>query len=182
MQLSNEIVSCDSPVARLYERSAPALFAFLRRKVPAREDAEDILAQTFIAAIEYDGFSQLSEKEQNAWIWRVAHNKTVDAYRRARLRQGMDLELFTDVIYDEEERAPEQISLKREEYAQLCTHLEQLPFMQREAVRLRFANDLRCAEIAKILGKSEGAIRVLLSRALNLLRRVYAQDQGGTHL
>ena len=39
MQLSEEIVSCDSPVARLYEQHAPALFAFLRQKTAAREDA-----------------------------------------------------------------------------------------------------------------------------------------------
>lgn len=53
MQLSEENVSCDSPVARLYEQHAPALFAFLRQKTAAREDAEDVLAQVFIAAIEY---------------------------------------------------------------------------------------------------------------------------------
>ncbi|HEY3992167.1 MAG TPA: sigma-70 family RNA polymerase sigma factor [Ktedonobacteraceae bacterium] len=182
MQLSSEIVSCESPVARLYERHAPALFAYLRRKTPSREDAEDVLAQVFVALIEQDELSRLSEKEQIAWLWRVARNKAIDAYRRSRLRQGIDLELVTDVIYEEEEYTPEQVSLRREEYAQLHTYLEQLPPAQREAMRLRFANGLRCAEIGEVLGKGEGAVRVMLARALNFLRNVYARDQGGTHL
>jgi RNA polymerase sigma factor (sigma-70 family) len=182
MQLSNDIVSSDSPVARLYERHAPALFAYLRRRTPAREDAEDVLAQVFVALIEYGDPGKLSEREQVAWLWRVAQNKAIDAYRRARLRQGMDLELFTDVIYEEDEHTPEQVSLQHEEYAQLHAYLEQLPPAQREAMRLRFANGLRCAEIGEVLGKGEGAVRVMLSRALNLLRTIYAKDQGRTQL
>jgi RNA polymerase sigma factor (sigma-70 family) len=182
MQLSKEIVSCDSPVARLYEQHAPALFAFLRQKTAAREDAEDVLAQVFIATIEYGELARLSEQEQAAWLWRVARNKVVDAYRRSRLRQGMDLDLFADVMYAADDQAPEQVSLRREEYARLHAHLGKLPPIQREAVRLRFVNDLRCAEIAEVLGKREGNIRVMLSRALNLLRSIYAKDQGETHL
>ena len=177
MQLSEQIVSCDSPVARLYEQHAPALFAFLRQKTTSREDAEDVLAQIFIAAIEHGEIASLGEREQAAWLWRVARNKVVDAYRRSRLRQGMDLDLFVDLIYTEDEHAPEQVSLKREEYAQLHAHLEKLSSIQREAVRLRFVNGLRCAEIAEVLGKREGTVRVMLSRALNLLRGIYERDQ-----
>ena len=182
MQLSNEIAACESPIARLYERHAPMLFAYLRRKTASREDAEDVLAQVFVALIEQDEPRRLNEREQVAWLWRVAHNKAIDAYRRSKLRQGVDLNLFTDVIYDEEEHMPEQVSLRREEYAQLHAYLEQLSPVQREAMRLRFANGLRCAEIGEVLGKGEGAVRVMLSRALNFLRNIYAQDQGRGHL
>lgn len=181
MQLSKNIVSSESPVARLYEQHAPAIFAYLRRKTPSREDAEDVLAQVFVAAIEYSDLDRLSEKERTAWLWRVAKNKAVDAYRRSRLRQGMDLELFTDSIYEDDERAPEQVSLKREEFARLHAYLEKLSPVQREAMRLRFANDLRCSEIAEVLGKREGTIRVMLSRALNFLRGIYEKDQEGNH-
>lgn len=181
MQLPNDTDLYDSPVAGLYERHAPALFAYLRHRTPSREDAEDVLAQVFVALIEYKERNSLSEKEQVAWLWQVAHNKAVDAYRRSRFRQGMDLELFTDVIYEDDEFAPEQVSLRHEEYAQLHLYLEQLSPVQREAMRLRFANGLRCAEIGEVLGKGEGAVRVMLSRTLNFLRNIYAKDQGRTH-
>jgi RNA polymerase sigma factor (sigma-70 family) len=180
MQFSKEIVSCDSPVARLYEQHAPALFAYLRQKTSSREDAEDVLVEVFLAAIEHGEIARLSEKEQAAWLWRVARNKVVDAYRRSRLRQGIDLDLFADLIYDDDELAPEQVSVRREEYARLHDHLGKLSPVQREAVRLRFANDLRCAEIAEVLGKREGTVRVMLSRTLNFLRGLYEKDQGGT--
>ncbi|HZR41762.1 MAG TPA: sigma factor-like helix-turn-helix DNA-binding protein [Ktedonobacteraceae bacterium] len=66
-----------------------------------------------------------------------------------------------------------------EEYAHLHAHLEKLSPIQREALRLRFANGLRCSEIATVLGKRDGTVRVLLSRALNFLRSIYENDQGG---
>jgi len=52
MRLSKEIVASDSPVATLYELYAPAIFAYLRQQTPAREDAEDILVEVFVAAVE----------------------------------------------------------------------------------------------------------------------------------
>jgi RNA polymerase sigma factor (sigma-70 family) len=180
MQLSKDIVSSDSPVAGLYELYAPALFAYLRRQMASREDAEDMLVEVFVAAVEFGSLDSLSEKEQAAWLWRVARNKVVDGYRRSRLRQGIDLELVAELIYDDDQRAPEQVVLRQEEYARLRVHLDKLSPSQREAVRLRFANDLRCSEIASVMGKREGAVRVLLSRALNFLRTVYEKDAGGS--
>jgi RNA polymerase sigma factor (sigma-70 family) len=179
MQLSKAIASCDSPVARLYELHAPALFAYLRRQTTSREDAEDLLVDVFVAAIEYSAFNQLGEKEQIAWLWRVARNKAVDAYRRARLRQGTDIDLLAGLIYDDDEHTPEQVTLRQEEYALLHVHLERLSPDQRAAVYLRFANELRCAEIAAVMGKREGAVRALLSRALNFLRTIYEKDPEG---
>src|SRR5262249_51470325 len=124
--------------------------------------------------------ARLGEKEQVAWLWRVARNKVVDTYRRSRLRQGIGLDVVADLI-DDDQRAPEQVVLQQEEYARLYIHLDKLSPIQREVLRLRFANDLRCSEIAAVMGKREGAVRVLLSRALNFLRRVYEKDTGGTH-
>ncbi len=54
---------------------------------------------------------------------------------------------------------------------------KQMAALQQEIVRLRFVFDLRSAEIAAILHKNEGAVRVMLSRALKLLRRIYENEQ-----
>jgi RNA polymerase sigma-70 factor (ECF subfamily) len=182
MRLSQEVAGDNLPVARLYETHAAALFAYLRRQTGSREDAEDALVEVFVAAVETRVLEHLNEKEQIAWLWRVARNKGVDAYRRSRQRQGLDLDLLADQIVDDEKRAPEQMALQREEYARLHAYLEKLSPTQREAVRLRFANELRCSEIATVLGKREGAVRVLLSRALNFLRSIYEKEQEETLL
>jgi RNA polymerase sigma factor (sigma-70 family) len=166
-------------LALLYQRFAPVLFAYLYRHTSTREDAEDLLLEVFLAALEHAGFAGLSEKEQESWLWSVARNKTVDHYRRVRRRPGVQLDLVLEDLYEREEYAPEHVTLRREEYARLRARIAQLPELQQEVLRLRFANDLHCSEIATVLQKSEGSIRMLLSRTMKLLRAVYAKEEGG---
>lgn len=176
-----ELTAYDSLVARLYEEHASTLFTYRRRHIRSREDAEDVLVEVFLAAIEANLLENLENKEQATWLWRVARNKAVDAYRRSRLRQGTDLDQIADLIYEDEKHAPEQATLRQEEFEHLHASLERLSPIQREAVRLRFVNGLRCAEIATVLGKREGTVRVLLSRALNFLRALYEKSAEGTN-
>jgi RNA polymerase sigma-70 factor (ECF subfamily) len=179
MQQNSRIALDEPTLAGLYQRFAPVLFAYLYRRTSSREDAEDLLLEAFLAALEYTGFALLSAKEQEGWLWSVARNKMIDHYRRAARRPGMQLELVLDDLYERDEYAPEHVTLRREEYARLRTRIEQLPELQREVLRLRFANDLHCAEIASVLHKSEGAIRMVLSRTLKLLRTIYAKEERG---
>ena len=166
----------DPPTAILYQRFAPTIFAYLRLHTPSREDAEDVLVEVFLAALENNKFSLLGEKEQRAWLWRVARNKVIDLYRRSLHRQSIALEHVAEVLYDDDDLAPEQITLRQEEYTHLKIHLQSLSALQQEVLLLRFTNDMRCAEIAVRMGKREGTIRVMLSRALNLLRNIYEQQ------
>jgi RNA polymerase sigma-70 factor (ECF subfamily) len=176
----NSCKTLDDPsLAVLYQRFAPVLFAHLYRHTSSREDAEDLLLEVFMAALEYEGFAILSAKEQENWLWGVARNKTVDHYRRAARRPGLQLDLVLDDLFERDEYAPEHVTLRREEYARLRANIAQLPEIQQEVLRLRFANDLHCSEIATVLQKNEGAIRMLLSRTLKLLRAVYAKDERG---
>src|SRR5260221_11636312 len=110
MQRSKDGVSCDSPVARLYELHATAIFAYLRRQTASREDAEDLLVEVFVVAGESSAFDHLGEKEEVALLWRVAHHKAVDAYRRSRLRLGVDVEMVAYIIYDDGECGSEEIA------------------------------------------------------------------------
>src|SRR5581483_4691833 len=100
MTLSQKMTADGSLVARLYERHAPALFAYLRQQTGSPESAEDALIEVFVAALEKGKLDELSEKEQVSWLWRVARNKGVDAYRRSRVRQGLDLSLVTGHLED----------------------------------------------------------------------------------
>jgi RNA polymerase sigma factor (sigma-70 family) len=165
----------ESPAAILFHRHAAAIFAFLCQRTASQEDAEDLLLDVFVAALEHGRFSELSEGEQQKWLWRVARNKTIDHYRRSTSRPALALEDVAETLYCDEELSPEQVTLRQEEYVQLRMTLESLPAAQQEALRLRFGDNLRCAEIASVMGKREGAVRMLLSRALNFLRAIYEQ-------
>jgi len=149
---------------------------YVRRHVPAREDAEDIVLEVFLAVLEHKELAQLSEPEQLAWLRRVAHHKFVDYHRRSARRSAVPLEEAADTLLTDEDAGPDQLAVRREEDVLLRERLTQLPEHYQTILQLRFANGLRCTEIAKHLNKSDGAVRMLLSRALNILRDIYAKS------
>lgn len=169
----------DTALAILYQRHMPVLITFIRRYVSTREDAEDVLLEVFMAAFEHNSLVGLSDGEQLAWLRRVAHNKCVDVYRRTSRQSVVPLANVTEILYEDEEQAPEQMALRSEEYALLRGHLANLSEQQQTILRLRFAHGLRSTEIAKRLNKNEGAVRMLLSRTLNFLRQIYEKPEEG---
>jgi RNA polymerase sigma-70 factor (ECF subfamily) len=163
----------NTPIAFLYQREALTVFVYVLRRVPVREDAEDILLEVFLAALENETIAELSEEKQRAWLLRVAHNKVIDHQRYAARRTAVPLDDLTETMYCVEDLEPDQVFLQQEEYAQLRANLTRLPALQQEILRLRFAVGLRYAEIARRLNKREEAIRQLLSRSLRFLRNIY---------
>ncbi len=168
-----------SHIASLYQSYAPELLQYIRRHVPSQEDAEDVLLEVFIAALEKTDLHKMSEQEQLAWLRRVAHNKFVDLHRRNIRRPSIALEDVQYELYNDDD-APELVALGHEQHALLRSHLASLPRIHQEVLRLRFAEDLHCPEIAKRLNKSDGAIRTMLSRILNALRNIYAHSEEET--
>lgn len=171
----------DSPCAQLYRYYAPGILAYLRRHVPTQEDAEDLLLDVFLAALEYEPrLAGLAEDEQRAWLATVARNKMIDHHRWASRRRFFSLEKAESTL-DGEEKMPEEVVVRDEELDRLRSYLQQLSATQQEVLQLRFTAGLRCAEIASTLHKREGAIRTMLSRALNTLRGFYEQKDKGDH-
>jgi RNA polymerase sigma-70 factor (ECF subfamily) len=160
-------------MTELFHRHAPSLFAYFRQHTDSREDAEDLLHEVFTAVLEQPEFGLLSDAEQALWLWRVARNKTIDTYRRKTRHPSLALDYVVDELYAGDEQSPEYAALRREEYTRLLAALERLPAIQQEVLRLRFVNELPCTEVAKVLGKREGTIRSMLSRAIAHLRTIY---------
>ena len=167
----------DSLVARLYQQHALFIMTYVRRHVPAREEAEDVLLDVFLAALEHPELEHFSEQKQLAWLQRVAYHKRVDYHRRTSQRPLMPLEAATEALMADERLAPDQQAMRNEEEAILYKKLAKLPVPYQKVLQLRFAYGLRCREIAHYLDKSEGATRMLLSRALTLLRNVYSRPE-----
>jgi len=161
----------------IFHRHAPSLFAYLRQHTETREDAEDLLHEVFVAALEKPLFALLDDTDQAQWLWRVVRNKTIDTYRRKIRRPSLALDAVSTELYAGEDQSPEYALLRREEYASLLAAIERLPAIQQEALRLRFVSNLPCADVAKTLGKREGAVRSMLSRALSRLRTIYSHTK-----
>jgi RNA polymerase sigma-70 factor (ECF subfamily) len=164
--------------ATLFDRYGPVIFAYILKHVRSREDAEDLTLEVFTAALEKKTLSQLRPEEQLAWLKRVTHNKLIDAYRKAQHRRNVNIDIFAEVLYDNDE--PEQVVLQREVDLRLHQHIQQLPAFQQQLLYLRYAHNLSAAEIGVVLNKSEDTIRQQLSRTRKLLRASYLrQEQKG---
>ncbi|GER88757.1 hypothetical protein KDW_29190 [Dictyobacter vulcani] len=90
----------------------------------------------------------------------------------------MNVDDLYEQIYYDEELSPERLMERSEDYLNLYALVDKLPAAQQRVLRLRLVHGLRCSEIAKQLGKTEGAIRTQFARTLNVLRLAYGQKEG----
>jgi RNA polymerase sigma factor (sigma-70 family) len=179
MQAKRHMAQAEQEMALLYRKYAPGLLTYVRMRIASEEDAEDLVVEVFLAAIENAKFAALSEKEKSQWLWRVTRNKVIDAYRRAKTRQNVTLEQVAEGLFEDEMSGPEYTALRQEDYMDLYAQLQSLPPLQQQILRMRFGQDLSCSEIATTLGKPENVVRVTLSRSLNLLRKIYRRRREG---
>jgi RNA polymerase sigma factor (sigma-70 family) len=171
--------SNDSPVAVLYRQHGPFIFSWLLKQVHSWEDAEDLLLDVFLVAFERGRLLSVPEDKQLAWLLSVAQHKVIDLYRLSTQRQQVPLDTVVDSLEIDAALTPEAMTLRSERQADLRAALQTLSQSQQEVVRLRFGEGLRCTEIAMVLGKREGAVRILLWRALTFLRTHYTGVQEG---
>ncbi len=170
--------ACDgSLVEKLYDKHARDILRYIHRYIFSVEEADDILVEVFLAAMQSSTLNTLSMGEQFAWLQRVARNKVVDYQRRVTRYQEVALDEMLDSPFDADLVTPEKAVVEREETELLHTHLSGLPELQQQVLKLRFGDGLRTKEIALKLHKSDGAIRSLLLRSLNLLRDLYSTNE-----
>lgn len=175
MQLPGERQQQNSVAITLYDRHASTIFAYLSHRLPALQDAEDMMLEVFIAALNHDNLAALTAEQQLAWLRRVAQNKVIDRYRHLTHLTLVPLEQRMEFI--DEALTPEQAAERKEAYERLYTSLSLLSPMQQQLIQLRFGNDLPFAEIADVLRQTEGSVRKLLVRTLRNLRAMYQENE-----
>ena len=163
-----------------YNRYASLLLTYLYSQVSSRQDAEDLLLEVFVAALNNEKLFHLSDEQQLAWLRRVARNKVIDQYRHAAVLSLLPLEQVQEASDDE--LTPERRAMQREQYEHLYRSIEQLSPLEQQLIRLRYGNGLRLVEIADILNKPDGTVRKLLARTLHKLRTGYEQQEKGGRL
>lgn len=162
---------------QLYRLHAPVILAYLRLHLSSEEEAEDLLLDVFLAALQSKDLLTRTEDSQQAWLLTVARHKVIDRYRQKGRQQFVALEQVIDNLYEDDAFSPEQVTLQREAYDQIRAMLKQLPSSQQQTVWLKFVYGLRCSEIAIVLGKRESTVRTWLSRALQFLRANHSMPQ-----
>ncbi|HEY3316394.1 MAG TPA: sigma-70 family RNA polymerase sigma factor [Bacillota bacterium] len=147
----------------LYNRYFQRLYNYVFYRLRRHQEAEDVVSEVFFKAI-------------GAWLYRIAANAVADHYRRAR-RTPEPAEPSAEV--KDEGPGPAEVAARRLEYDEALTAIGSLPDDQQDALVLRYVQDLDVKEIAVILGRSEGAVRALLSRGLQTTRERLARAGPG---
>ncbi|MGO9876158.1 MAG: RNA polymerase sigma factor [Acidimicrobiia bacterium] len=153
----------------MYDRALPQVFGYLRARVASEAVAEDLTAETFLAAvqaIERDTVAQLTV----AWLIGVARHKLVDHWRR-QTREERSLALLVD-----EEPAPDGVD-ERFQRARTRAVLAELGPHHRAALTLRYLDGLSVPEVADHLERTVHATEALLVRARNAFRIAYARGE-----
>lgn len=152
----------------LYERLAPKVYSYLYYHLKGQTHlAEDLTEEVFVKVIEKLGRYQNRGLPFSAWLFRIAHNHLVD-YLRAQPKLGMS---SLEACHAVPERRAEQsleLTLTHTELARALAHLTE---DQRRVVVLRFLQGMSTAETARILGKTEDAVKKLQARGLQVLRK-----------
>jgi len=155
----------------LYRRYLDPIFRYLRVRVSDSGLAEDLSEMVFLRAFESVGSYKERGHPFSAYLYRVARNLLVDHYRRREevpLDQEPELAGADDVAGEVG---------RRDQLRSVLAALRLLPQDHQEVIRLRVVLGLTTAEVASWMGRSEGAVRVLLHRALKSLREQLADAE-----
>src|SRR5258708_34397645 len=101
----------DSSLTILYNQHAPTIFAYLRFHTSSREDAEDLLLEVFLAALEFEQILERSEEKQLAWLRSVAHHKMVHRSRHPARQPSVVLEHLTKTLNRDDAHPPTTLPL-----------------------------------------------------------------------
>ena len=153
--------------AVLYQRYLTPVYRYLYRRLGNEKDAEDLTAQVFLEALE--GLTAYRERGRFAsWLFTIAQRRLVDLYRQR----------VPDQLGDVPDHAQEMQTVIEQDqnFVQLEQLLAQLDDDQQEIQRLRFAAGLEFAEVASVLKRSPGAVKMKLYRTLDWLRANWESD------
>lgn len=179
----------------LYERHAHAVFAFVLSKLRERAQAEDVTSQTFLQALRALPRYQERGVPIRSWLFRIAANLVTDLHRTPTVVQPLQVwqqgqSLVASARADAEgtgveatafdppdPRAEAEIAAWEgaEDFLRLIVDLTA---EQRAVLQLRFAEGLSIAEVAQRMERSQGAVKMLLMRGLQQLRRRWGQEAG----
>ncbi|MGH3502052.1 MAG: sigma-70 family RNA polymerase sigma factor [Nocardioidaceae bacterium] len=154
----------------LYDHYCAFVYRFVYYRVDGRQQAEDLVSETFFRALRSLSTFTWQGKDFGAWLITIARNLVVDHYKSARQR----LESTTDDLSSHAgmTSGPENDVLTAMTNDVLHSALSELPAEQRECVVLRFLSGSSIAETAKALGRSEGAVKQLQHRAIRNLAKL----------
>ena len=162
-------------LGELYDRYAPKMYAYIYRRVGEAALAEDLTSELFLRVLKAVQNERAWRDSFVAWLYRIAHNLVVDAYRR----RPPPLVAIDDLPIESDEGDPAEVVQDAVDRTQLRAALGKLTTDQQQVLALRFGEGLTAKEAAQVVNKTTGAVEAMQHRALAALRRILAQETSG---
>ena len=164
---------------KVYDIYVDRIYRFVLFKVSSEEQAEDLTSEVFLRFLEKveknkEESEQKEIKNLLAFLFQTARNLVIDFYRR-NARPIVSLENFPIDIVDKKNNLVDQINLKDDSF-NLQIALKKIKESYREVIVLYYLEGFSISEIAEILNKNQGTIRVQIHRALKTLRKELSQN------
>jgi len=166
MSYHNLMADLRKTFSKIYDKYIDKIYRFIFLKVSSQEIAQDLTSETFLRG--WESFKNGTKIENpQAFLYRIARNLVTDHYREKGRTQVVSAEYasIVDPRINLEERANLNSDLE-----EIKRGLVKIKDEYQDVIIYRYLNELSIPEIAKVMDKSEGTVRVLLHRALKSLK------------
>jgi RNA polymerase sigma-70 factor (ECF subfamily) len=158
---------------RLYDMHVDRVYRHIYYRIGNEQDAEDLTQQVFLKAWQAIDRYKKTASPFIAWLMTISHNLVVDSYRTKKGKAYLEAE----VLANDSASSPEQAAETILEQQRLRRAILQLGNDEQQVIILRFIEGFEFTEIASVLKKKEGNIRVILHRALVKLRNILEKEE-----
>jgi RNA polymerase sigma-70 factor (ECF subfamily) len=161
----------DAAFSELYRAHLRDVYSYAYYRVGNHHDAEDLTEQTFLQAYRHFERAQAEShgRPLRPWLIRIAHNLAANLYRDRSRRPQTPID---DTTVLSATHTTEDLVEGRDELARIIAGIQELPDERRDALIMRFALGMDNREIARAMGKTDGATKVLLHRAIKQLEGI----------
>jgi RNA polymerase sigma-70 factor (ECF subfamily) len=166
IDLVNRAKKDPNAFGELYDRHFHQLYRFVYSRVREQATAEDVTSEVFVKALRGIGRYQDTGRPFSAWLYQIAVNAVNDRYRSTRPVEDIDQQIGLAAGGP----ALEELALQHEEIRRIWASVEKLPATQRTAMVLKFQEDMKIDDIAAVMGRSPGAVKLLLHRGVGKVR------------
>jgi RNA polymerase sigma-70 factor (ECF subfamily) len=176
--VSSDKAKLDADFSDLYRAHLRDVYSYAYYRVGNHHDAEDLTEQTFLQAYRHyeRAVAESDGRPLRPWLIRIAHNLAANLYRDRSRKPQTPIE---DSESLRTTHTTEDLVEGRDELARILEGVRELPDDRREALIMRFALGMDNREIARAMGKTDGATKVLLHRAIKQLEEIVATRNGG---
>jgi len=167
----------DGEFSELYRAHLRDVYSYAYYRVGNHHDAEDLTEQTFLQAYRHFERAQRESRGRplRPWLIRIAHNLAANHYRDRSRRPSSSIE---DTAEPAASHTTEELVEGRDELSRVLAGVERLPDDRREALIMRFALGMDNREIARAMGRTDGATKVLIHRAIKQLEGLVGSSEG----